>query len=107
MSNANTKPASSPSSAAADPTADLQDELRPEYDLDQLNIRGVGTYFKEAVANYGYVHIDEDVREIFPDEQAVNEALRTMIRLSPAIRALLERSDKPSLAPANISAKAG
>lgn len=55
---------------------DLNDELRPEYDLNEL--RAAAQRKKLGVT----VQIEPEVALYFPDNTAVNEALKTLIRLS-------------------------
>jgi hypothetical protein len=59
--------------------AALEDELQPEYDLRSLRVRKLGPGRK----NFGgpMVRLDPDVAEVFPDTEAVNEALRFLIRV--------------------------
>lgn len=58
------------------------DELRPEYDLQALLKGGVrGKYARTYAAGTNLVPLAPDVREEFPNEQAVNEALRLVIQL--------------------------
>jgi hypothetical protein len=53
--------------------------MREEYDFSKA-IRGVtGARYAEGT---NVVRIDPDVAEIFPDAKAVNEALRTFVRLT-------------------------
>jgi hypothetical protein len=62
---------------------ELDDELRPEYDLSQL-LRGSvrGKYAKRYQAGTNLVLLDPDVARAFPDAQAVNETLRLVIQLA-------------------------
>jgi hypothetical protein len=61
---------------------DMDDELRPEYDLRELLKGGVrGKYVARYRAGTNLVLLDPDVARAFPDEAAVNEALRLVIRL--------------------------
>ncbi|HYH79095.1 MAG TPA: hypothetical protein VEX86_04840 [Longimicrobium sp.] len=56
------------------------DELRPEYDftVDDLR-RGVkGKYAARYAAGTNLVPLDADVAEVFPDAEAVNDALRAL-----------------------------
>ena len=57
----------------------MEDELRSEYDLKSLRIRKLGPGRK----NFGgtTVRLEPDVAEIFPDANAVNEALRFLIKV--------------------------
>ena len=58
------------------------DELRPEYDLRELFRKGVrGKYAKAYRAGTNLVPLDPDVRRVFSDEKAVNDALRLVIQL--------------------------
>jgi hypothetical protein len=65
---------------------EMEDELRPEYDLRSLHVRKVGPGRK----GFGeIVRLEPDVAEVFPDAEAVNEALRFLIRIT--------RENKPPL----------
>ena len=65
------------------PRDEMDDELRPEYDLRELLRTGVrGKYAKRYHAGTNLVLLDPDVAKAFPDEQAVNEALRLVIELT-------------------------
>ena len=58
---------------------EMEDELRPEYDLRSLQVRKVGLGRK----GFGeMVRLEPDVAEVFPDAEAVNEALRFLIRIT-------------------------
>ncbi len=63
-------------------TADtkMNDDLRDEYDLTQLRVRKLGPGRKSF--NGIDVHLEQDVAELFPDSQSVNEALRFLIRVT-------------------------
>ena len=55
------------------------DELRSEYDLRSLRIRKFGPGRK----SFGdTVRLERDVADVFPDADAVNEALRFLIRVA-------------------------
>jgi hypothetical protein len=58
---------------------DINDELRPEYDLRSLRVRKLGPGRKSFG---GVVRLEPDVAEVFPDAEAVNEALRFLIRIT-------------------------
>lgn len=61
---------------------EIDDELRPEYDLRVLLKDGVrGKYVERYRAGANLVLLDPDVAQAFPDETAVNEALRLVIQL--------------------------
>lgn len=68
---------------------EMDDELRPEYDLNSLRVRKVGpgrTGFGE------FVRLAPDVAEVFPNAEAVNEALRFLIRVTRENKLPLERA---------------
>ncbi|MEK6335138.1 MAG: hypothetical protein AABM67_09325 [Acidobacteriota bacterium] len=59
--------------------ASKDDELRPEYDLNTLKVRRLGPGRKR----FGeFVRLEPDVAEAFPNADSVNEALRSLIRVS-------------------------
>jgi len=61
----------------------MDDELRPEYDLSQLLEGGVrGKYADRYREGTNLVLLAPDVAEVFPDEEAVNEALRLVAQLA-------------------------
>lgn len=58
---------------------EMQDDLRPEYDLTKLRVRKLGP----KRSRFGtVVQLDPDVEKVFPDSEAVNEALRFLIRIT-------------------------
>jgi hypothetical protein len=70
---------------------EMDDELRSEYDLKSLRVRKVGS----GRAGFGeFIQLAPDVAEVFPNADAVNEALRFLIRVT--------RENNPS--PKGISA---
>ena len=59
--------------------SELEDELRPEYDLRTLRVRRLGS----ARKRFGdVIRLEPDVANAFPDADAVNEALRFLIRVT-------------------------
>ncbi len=61
---------------------EMDDELRPEYDLQKLLRNGVrGKYAERYRAGTNLVLLAPDVAEAFPNEEMVNEALRLVIQL--------------------------
>lgn len=61
---------------------EIDDELRPEYDLSQLQGGVKGKYAERYRQGTNLVLLEPDVAEAFPDAQSVNEALRLLIRLA-------------------------
>ncbi len=78
-----------------------EDNLRPEYDLKSLRVRSLGSGRKSFGGTT--VRLEPDVAEMFPNAEAVNEALRFLIRVMQENQALapkiqpntsLERKDE-------------
>lgn len=59
--------------------SELEDELRPEYDLGSLRVRKLGPGRKSFS---DVVRLEPDVADAFPDADAVNQALRFLIRVT-------------------------
>lgn len=66
----------------------MEDDLRAEYDLKSLRVRRLGSGRKSFGRTT--VRLEPDVAEMFPSADAVNEALRFLIRVM---------RDKQALAP--------
>jgi len=66
---------------------EMDDELRPEYDLKSLRVRSLGPGRKSFGGSV--VRLEPDVAEVFPDAESVNEALRFLIRVA--------KENKPSV----------
>jgi hypothetical protein len=73
----------------------LKDDLRPEYDLLQLNGGVRGKYYREAVAGTNLVLIEPDLADIFPDAESVNNALRLLVDTAYATAKRASRHSKP------------
>jgi len=64
-------------------TEEKSEDLRPEYDLGELLKSGVqGKYASRYREGTNIVILDGDVAEAFPNDEAVNEALRLVIKLT-------------------------
>ena len=64
-------------------SSDIEDELRSEYDLAELLKGGVrGKYAARYRAGTNVVLLAPDVAQAFPTEEAVNEALRLVMRMA-------------------------
>lgn len=62
---------------------EMNDELRPEYDLRTLLKDGVrGKYTERFRAGTNLVLLDPDVAQAFPNADAVNKALRLVMQLT-------------------------
>jgi hypothetical protein len=62
------------------------DELRPEYDFSSLKGGVRGKYYRRFQAGTNIVRLEPDLAKAFPTDQAVNEALRTVVRATRALR---------------------
>lgn len=63
--------------------SEMDDELRSEYDLRELLAGAArGKYAERYRAGTNLVLLDSDVAKAFPSAQAVNEALRLVLKLA-------------------------
>ncbi len=62
-----------------------RDTLRSEYRREDLGPGVRGKYFKEYSRGTNVVLLQPDVAKAFPTAEAVNEALRSLLRLSKRI----------------------
>ena len=70
----------------------VRDRMRPEYKFDYTTaVRG--QYYRRLLKEgTNVVVLDADVARAFRDSDAVNEALRSLLRMSEATRRLTARS---------------
>lgn len=68
---------------------EIEDELRPEYDLQSLQVRKLGPRRKKFCDT---VRLDPDVVAAFPNAESVNEALRYLIEIAKHSASLTQRS---------------
>ena len=54
------------------------DDLRREYNLDDLKGAVRGKYYKRAIAGTNLVLLEPDIARAFPDSDSVNRALRLL-----------------------------
>jgi len=57
-------------------------ELREEYDLSELPIMPKGRYTPERRIGKNLVVLDPDVAQAFPNDEAVNTALRLILQVT-------------------------
>lgn len=60
----------------------LEDELRPEYDATLLKNGVRGKYVERYRQGTNVVRLAPDVAAAFPTEEAVNEALRLLLKIA-------------------------
>lgn len=74
-------------------SAELEDDLRPDYDFSKMKIVGRGVYAKGYRSGTNLVLLEADIRKAFPDDESVNDALRV---LAKAAKNLVPRVGKIS-----------
>lgn len=62
--------------------SEMDDDLRPEYDFSQLAGGVRGKYVERYRTGTNLVLLDADVAQAFPNEAAVNEALRLLMQIA-------------------------
>ena len=60
------------------------DDLRPEYDLSKLKGGMRGKYAKRFHQGTNLVLLSPDIAKYFPNEQAVNAALKSLVGIAKA-----------------------
>jgi hypothetical protein len=65
-----------------DTDMETEDDLRPEYDFSQLKGGVRGKYVERYKAGTNLVLLAPDVADVFPTDEAVNEALRLLIKIA-------------------------
>lgn len=68
-------------------------ELRDEYDLSTMTVVPKGRYAPHRRVGKNIVLLAEDVVEAFPTDEAVNEALRLVMRISEVSKYSTEPTD--------------
>lgn len=61
---------------------EMEDELRPEYDFAQMKGGVRGKYVERYRSGTNLVLLDSDVAQAFPNDEAVNEALRLLMQVA-------------------------
>jgi len=56
-------------------------DLRDEYDLSEMRIVAKGRYARHRRTGKNVILLDPDVSDAFPTDEAVNEALRLVMRI--------------------------
>jgi len=68
------------------------DDLRPEYKREDLGQGIRGKYFESYQKGTNLILLSPDVAKVFPTDEAVNEALRSLIVLAQKSTGLTKRS---------------
>jgi len=61
---------------------EMEDELRPEYDFSQIQKGVRGKYVERYRTGTNLVLLDPDIAQAFPNDEAVNDALRLLIQIA-------------------------
>ena len=61
---------------------DLDDDLRPEYDLAKLKGGVTGKYAQRFKDDTNLVLLAPDIAKYFPDDRSVNDALRSLVNIA-------------------------
>lgn len=64
--------------------AKLDDELRAEYDFSKMRGGVRGKYAKQFHAGTNLILLEPEIAKVFPNDEAVNEALRQLIKIAKA-----------------------
>jgi hypothetical protein len=80
-----------------------ENQLSPEYDFSKMKLVGRGIYAERYRSGTNIVLLDRDVRKAFPDDRAVNEALREIAKA----RRQASRAKKSGTQPASRSRRVG
>jgi hypothetical protein len=71
------------------------DDLRPEYDFAELKGAVRGKYYRRILKEgSNIVVLDPDVAEVFKDSAAVNDVLRSLLKVAGSIRRPSTRSHR-------------
>jgi hypothetical protein len=73
--------------------SELEDTMQPEYDLASLKVRRLGPGRKSFGGTI--VRLEPDVAEMFPSADAVNEALRFLVRVTQEGQVVVPTQQNP------------
>jgi hypothetical protein len=73
--------------------SELEDTMRSEYDLASLKVRRLGPGRKSFGGTI--VRLEPDVAEMFPSADAVNEALRFLVRVTQEGQVVVPTQQNP------------
>lgn len=57
-------------------------ELRDEYDLSKMTVVAKGRYAPDRRSGKNVILLESDLADLFPTDEAVNEALRMLLRIA-------------------------
>ena len=73
----------------------VADELRPEYKLSDFKKLESGRYYERVRQSSNVVVLDPDVAEVFPNSDAVNKALHSLIEVGSKVSRLSSAPSRP------------
>jgi len=72
----------------------MTDELRPEYKRSDFGEIVRGKYANRIKAETNVVLLEPDIAEAFPNDEAVNKALRYLLEVAKTSNSLTQRSSE-------------
>lgn len=69
---------------------ELEDDLRPEYDFDFSKAER-GKYYQRYMASTNVIVLEPDIAAAFHNSEAVNQALRAMLKFAEQTTNLTDR----------------
>lgn len=71
------------------------DELRPEYKLSDFKKLERGKYYERVKASSNVVVLDPEVAAVFPNSDAVNRALHSLMEVGSKVASMTSGSSRP------------
>ncbi len=72
------------------------DKMRPEYKLSDFKKLERGKYYERVKASSNVVVLDPEVAAVFPNSDAVNKALHSLIEVGTSVSRLTSTSNRPA-----------
>ncbi len=76
--------------------SEMADELRPEYKRSDFGEIVRGKYANRIKEESNVVLLEPDIARAFPNDEAVNKALRYLLEIAEASNRLTNRSSRPT-----------
>ena len=76
--------------------SEMTDELRPEYKRSDFGKIVRGKYANRIKTETNVVLLEPDIAEAFPNDEAVNKALRHLLEEAKTLTSLTQHLDKSS-----------
>ncbi|MDS4030421.1 MAG: hypothetical protein RKO66_10145 [Candidatus Contendobacter sp.] len=76
--------------------SEMADELRPEYKRSDFGEIVRGKYANRIKEESNVVLLEPDIAQAFPNDEAVNKALRYLLEIAEASNRLIRRSSRPA-----------